>query len=321
MSILTTERLVLRPWKESDACILYEYAKDERVGPIAGWYPHSSVENSLEIIKNILMVDETYALCLKNDDNPIGSISLRIGNHNNEKDGEIGYWIGVPFRGQGLIPEAVREILRHGFVDLKLETIWGNYFEGNEQSKRVLEKCGFTYNHTEKDIYCKIMNDIRTEHFTRLTEKEWINKFEIRKCETDEINMALDLAWKVFKEFESPVYSKEGTEEFYKSIHNKNYLSGIEYYGAFDQNKLIGEIGIRPEKGHICFFFVDGKYHRLGIGTKLFQTICQIYPKQNITLNSSPYGLDFYHALGFIGTDSEQTVNGIRFTPMVYERK
>ena len=48
--ILTTERLVLRRWTESDAESLYEYAKDPDVGPIAGWPPHKSVEESLEVI-------------------------------------------------------------------------------------------------------------------------------------------------------------------------------------------------------------------------------------------------------------------------------
>jgi predicted GNAT family N-acyltransferase len=64
---------------------------------------------------------------------------------------------------------------------------------------------------------------------------------------------------------------------------------------------------------------VDGKYHRQGIGTKLFKTVLQEYPDQVITLNSSPYGLPFYHALGFVDTDKEQMVNGIRFTPMKYQ--
>ena len=49
---LQTERLLLRPWHESDAEALYEYAKDQRVGPIAGWPVHASVENSREIIRN-----------------------------------------------------------------------------------------------------------------------------------------------------------------------------------------------------------------------------------------------------------------------------
>ena len=72
----TTERLILRPWEETDAESLYEYARDPRVGPIAGWPVHTSVENSLEIIKNVLSAPETYAVCLKSDNRAIVSIGL-----------------------------------------------------------------------------------------------------------------------------------------------------------------------------------------------------------------------------------------------------
>ena len=126
---------------------------------------------------------------------------------------------------------------------------------------------------------------------------------------------ALALAWKVFLEYEAPDYAPEGTEEFRKTLQNKAYLAGIRYYGAFDGEKLVGVLGIREEKSHICFFFVDGAYHRQGIGTKLFQRMRKDFSGR-ITLNSSPYGLPFYKALGFSATDGEQMVHGIRFTPM-----
>ena len=71
---LETKRLILRPFDETDAESLYEYAKDDRVGPIAGWPPHKSVENSREVIKNVLSAPETYAVCLKEDNKAIGSI-------------------------------------------------------------------------------------------------------------------------------------------------------------------------------------------------------------------------------------------------------
>ena len=155
--ILYTERLILRPWEESDAESLYEYAKDPEVGPIAGWPPHTSVENSRDIIKTVLGVDETYAICKKEDQKAIGSIGLMRGKKSNldilEDEGEIGYWIGVPFWGQGFVPEAVRELIRYGFMDLNLNRMWCGYFEGNEKSRRVQEKCGFRYHHTNKDIY------------------------------------------------------------------------------------------------------------------------------------------------------------------------
>lgn len=174
---LTTERLLLRPWKETDAESLYEYAKSPEVGPIAGWPVHTSVENSREIIREVLSADETYAVCLKEDGIAVGSAGLMVGTASNFKlpdtEGEIGYWIGVPFWGQGLIPEAVNELLRHGFEDLQLKKIWCGYFEGNTKSKRVQEKCGFIYQHTNKDIYWKLMDDIRTEHVTCISREDW----------------------------------------------------------------------------------------------------------------------------------------------------
>ena len=74
---------------------------------------------------------------------------------------------------EGLIPEAVRELIRRAFTELDLTTLWCGYFDGNEQSRRVQEKCGFRYHHTSRDIHWRAMDDIRTEHVTRLTREEW----------------------------------------------------------------------------------------------------------------------------------------------------
>lgn len=176
--IIETERLILRPFEESDAESVYEYAKDPDVGPIAGWPVHTSTENSREIIRNVLAVPETYAICLKPSNKAIGAVGLMIGDKSNiginDREGEIGYWLGKPFWGQGIMPEAVRELIRHAFADLKLETLWCGYFEGNIKSKRAQEKCGFVYHHTNKDIHWKLMDDIRTEHITRLERKAWL---------------------------------------------------------------------------------------------------------------------------------------------------
>ena len=149
--------------------------------------------------------------------------------------------------------------------------------------------------------------------------RDRMNPFTIRRLPEDERQTALDLAWVVFSEYESPDYSAEGTEEFRKCLHDEGYLSGLHYYGTFDGEKLIGEIAIRPDRKHICFFFVDGRYHRRGIGTRMFRRLLEDYPNETITLNSSPYGLPFYKAIGFVPTDEERTVNGIRFTAMKYE--
>ena len=112
--VLTTDRLLLRPWEEADAEDLYESAKDPRVGPAAGWPPHTSPENSREIIRKVLSKEETYAIVLKETGLPVGSIGLHSNDLASKPDElELGYWIGVPYWGQGLVPEAAREMLRH----------------------------------------------------------------------------------------------------------------------------------------------------------------------------------------------------------------
>ncbi|MDE6864885.1 MAG: GNAT family N-acetyltransferase, partial [Alistipes sp.] len=106
--MLETERLILRAWEESDAAALYRYASDPAVGPIAGWPPHTSVEHSREIIRTVFAAPETYAVVQKATGEPVGSCGIMFGNslHSAEMqadEAEIGYWIGVPYWGQGLI--------------------------------------------------------------------------------------------------------------------------------------------------------------------------------------------------------------------------
>ncbi len=172
-----TERLILRPWVEEDAESLFEYAKDPQVGPMAGWPVHTGVENSREVIRGVLSEKDTFAVCLKEDNRAIGSIGLMKPNATavaiGENELEVGYWIGVPFWGRGIIPEAVRCLQKYAFEQLGCERMWCAHYEGNAKSKRCMEKCGFHYHHTEKDKPCPLMGDVRTEHFMTLSKSEW----------------------------------------------------------------------------------------------------------------------------------------------------
>ena len=175
---IVTERLVLRPWHESDAEALYKYAKDPAIGPIAGWPPHTSVEDSLNIIRTVFAAPETYAVALKETNEAVGSIGIMFvdGLHSADmqvNEAEIGYWIGKPYWGQGLIPEAVRCLLRRCFEDLGMTAVWCGYYDGNMKSRRVMDKCGFRFHHTEKGKTSPL-GDVRTEHFMRMTKEEWL---------------------------------------------------------------------------------------------------------------------------------------------------
>ena len=176
INTIETERLILRPWQENDAEALYKYASDPDIGPPAGWPPHTSVENSRDIIRTVFAAPETYAVCLK-DGFPIGSIGLKLNGSTDmtdrEDECELGYWIGKPFWGQGLIPEVSLALLQYAFDNLGMRAVWCGYYEGNEKSKRVQEKLGFVYQYTTAGLEVTLVNEIRTGHTNLMTKERW----------------------------------------------------------------------------------------------------------------------------------------------------
>ena len=187
--ILTTPRLILRPWVDADAESLYRFARDPLVGPPAGWPPHTSVENSREIIRGVLSARETYAMVLRHDTadsvsgeiipagTPVGSVGIMFKGcgsypHMTNTEAEIGYWVALPLWGRGLVPEAVKAIQARCFTDLKLDGLWCGYYVGNEKSRRVQEKCGFTPR-CDMEIPLHPLNGATKEYFTYLSREDW----------------------------------------------------------------------------------------------------------------------------------------------------
>ena len=97
-------------------------------------------------------------------------------------------------------------------------------------------------------------------------------------------------------------------------------ISTLEFWGAYDNRELKGVIATNENRKHICCFFVKAQYHRQGIGRKLWEYLLVNGRSEIITVNSSPYAVPIYHKLGFVDTDVEQLSDGMRYTPMKYER-
>ena len=175
--MLETERLILRKWTEEDAESLFEYAKDSEIGPAAGWPPHKSVEESRAVIKNVFDGAECYAICEKEKNIAIGAVELKLNGYTNktkrDDEYELGYWLGQPFWGRGYMPEASRELLRRGFEDLGMTTIWCAYYDGNLKSKRVQEKLGFVYHHSCNEVPVPLLHEVRVEHTNVMTKEHW----------------------------------------------------------------------------------------------------------------------------------------------------
>ena len=172
-TLIETSRLILRPWLASDAESLFSLASDSEIGPAAGWLPHESVEESAKIIETVFAAPETYAVVLKEGGALVGCVGFNAGDAASMSlsDGELelGYWIGRPYWGRGYAVEAARALVERGFVELGLHGIHAAYFDGNERSRRVLDRLGFFFMRTEKDVECVLLGEKRTEHFMCLS--------------------------------------------------------------------------------------------------------------------------------------------------------
>ena len=308
---------VLRKWSMSDAKDLAAALNNQKI--------HNNLRDGLPLpyteqdasayIASVLAADEngTFAYAITLNDRVIGSIGAFRKDTIHRQTAELGYYLAEQYWGRGIMTDAIGQISSFIFENTDILRIFAEPFAYNTGSRRALEKAGFTYEGTMKNNAMKNGRVLDMAMYALTKEP-----YTVRRLTADEIPAALSLAWEVFSEYEAPVYSEAGTGEFRRCLQDEHYLAGITYYGAFDGETLIGQIGIRPEQRHICFFFVKGSCHRRGVGTRLFRQLLRDIPDGIITLNSSPYGLPFYQALGFRPTDDEQTVNGIRFTPMEY---
>lgn len=149
MKTLTTERLILRGFREEDLDDFYGYAKNPNIGPNAGWKPHESKEESLEILRHFIEKKEVWAIVDKDTDKVIGSIGLHNDERrNNSKVKMLGYVLDEAYWGKGLMTEAAKRVIKYAFEDLDLDLVSVYHFPFNIGSKRVIQKCGFHYEGT-----------------------------------------------------------------------------------------------------------------------------------------------------------------------------
>lgn len=144
---LTTPRLLLRPWRESDLEDFYAYASVDGVGQMAGWTPHRNREESRRILGHFIDGRRTFALELQG--RVVGSLGIEAYNEKQypelaDRQGrELGYVLSKDCWGQGLMPEAVGAVIRWLFETQELDFIMVGHFDWNDRSRRVIEKSGF----------------------------------------------------------------------------------------------------------------------------------------------------------------------------------
>lgn len=145
--LLETERLLFRPFRESDAEAVFAFCQNPKLGNNAGWAPHRTVEESHEILRKVFMGQESiWAITLRDSGEIVGTAGL-IPDPKRQNSGVrmLGYWLGEPHWGKGYMTEAVRVVLDYGFRELHLSLISAACYPHNKRSQQVLKRSGFQY--------------------------------------------------------------------------------------------------------------------------------------------------------------------------------
>lgn len=143
--ILTTPRLVLRPWDTEDIDVLPEIANDRRIWiNVRDMFPHPYDRSRAEQWVAFCQQEEVaHSFAISMGGQAIGGIGVHPFDDVHRKSAELGYWLGPAYWGQGFATEAVQVIVKYGFELLGLERIQAGVYAWNEASSRVLVKSGF----------------------------------------------------------------------------------------------------------------------------------------------------------------------------------
>lgn len=148
---LETERLILRPWRETDLEDFFAYASVPGVGEAAGWNHHRDLGESKRILDMFMSEKNTLAITPRETGRAIGSVGLHESWANGTERfsalrvKEIGYVLSKDYWGSGLMTEVVKGVISFCFGELGLDAVTCGHFTDNSRSRRVIEKCGFEY--------------------------------------------------------------------------------------------------------------------------------------------------------------------------------
>lgn len=273
---LETERLVLRPFAQEDLQDLYDYASVPGVGEMAGWPHHQSIEDSRKVIRMFMEEKNVLALVLKEEGRVIGSFGLH-GSWANKDERyqhlaicEIGYVLSKSYWGRGLMPEAAKRMIRFCFEQLHLDAVTVCHFVDNPQSKRVIEKCGFSF--CQKDFFQLKYDTRQVEEMQYILFRpagRWIEEADEKRRIAAAVLRALP-DWFGIEEATANYIEKSAALPFYALLSGDRPLGFLSLLRHFDKSAEIFVMGLRPE------------YHRMGLGGKMIRAMMEYCRDQGI---------------------------------------
>lgn len=174
---ITTKRLILRALIRQDAQDIYDYAKDPRVGPSAGWKPHESIEETYRFIDYSIKKKDygqpgIFAIILKETGHVIGTIEIHSYR---QFKGEIGFVLHPDYWNKGYTTEAAQAVIIYGMEELQLKRLAYCHFPENDVSRRVCEKLEFVFEGVLRDKFLLYDGTLKDDVTYSITQQDYEN--------------------------------------------------------------------------------------------------------------------------------------------------
>ncbi|MCD7971499.1 MAG: GNAT family N-acetyltransferase [Candidatus Azobacteroides sp.] len=254
------KKYILRKWQKSDLYSLVKHANNRNIAEkLTNKFPFPYTEkDGKDFLESVIHQDSPLVFAIEIAGEAVGAIGLFPQEDIHCKNAEMGYWLSESYWGNGIMPEAIKEMVRYGFSIFDINRIFARPFGTNLASRRVLEKAGFKQEAVFKDTLYKngkyIDEIIYAIRKTNMMKKD-TDTFRIRPLEKEEeIPFSL-------------LYLADPSE-----VAVKDYLKRGRCYAGYLNGELIGEyvlLPTRPFTIELINLAVDERFHKKGFGKQL----------------------------------------------------
>lgn len=136
---------ILRPWKASDINSLIKYANNWNIAKnLTNQFPHPyTIQDGKAFIEYATKDDPIHIFAIEVNQEAVGGIGIHPQSDIFIKNAELGYWLGEPFWGHGIVSKAIKQIIQFGFSTFEIERIFARPYGTNVASQKILEKNNF----------------------------------------------------------------------------------------------------------------------------------------------------------------------------------
>lgn len=311
--VIETERLILRPFQESDAAAVYACCRNPKLGDNAGWQPHESLEESQEILHSVFIGQENvWAITLKETKELVGSVGLLPDpKRENPLVSMLGYWLDESAWGKGYMSEAVQAVNQYGFEELGLSLITANCYPHNKRSQHVLTRNGFIYEGT--------LRQAEVTYDGRILDHQCYYLLPVTRPSSEDHDEILQL-WEASVRHTHHFLTEEDIQ-FYKPLIQNNYLSAVDLYICRDlHGRIAAFMGLSEDLIEMLFVHPDRQGE--GYGRRLVEYAVKEKSIRQVDVNEqNEKALHFYLHLGFYVTGRDDTDGAGKPFPILHLKR